>query len=67
MLVNTMNDVDCALCFGGWAERRRGKKVGGALQPSPRIGPIVGVLCDAGHRERVQGLKEQCPHPADEH
>ena len=54
MLVNTMNDVDCSLCFGGWAERRRGKKVGGALQPSPRIGPIVGVLCDTGHREWVQ-------------
>ena len=53
-LVNTMNDVDCPLCFGGWTERCRGKKVGGALQPSPRVGPIVGVLCDAGHRKRVQ-------------
>ena len=67
MLVNLMHEVDRPLCFGGWPERGCGKKVCGALQPSPGIGSIVRVLCDASHRKRVQRLEEQCTHSADKH
>jgi hypothetical protein len=38
----------------------------GALEPSPRITPIIGMLCDAGHRQRMQRLQQQCPQAADE-
>ena len=49
------------------AERGDGQEVAGALQPSPRVAPVAGVVGDAGHRQRVHRLQQQCPQPADEH
>ena len=67
VLVDAADDVDRPLRLGGRTERGRGDEVGGALQPTPRVVPVVAVLGDAGHRQRVQRLQQQRPQTADEH
>jgi predicted PurR-regulated permease PerM len=59
--------VDRALRLDGRSERGDGEEICRALQAAPRVVAIVGVLCDTGHGEWVQGLDEQCPEPTDEH
>lgn len=49
------------------AKRRGCKEVSGSLQPSPWVGPIVGVLRHAGHGEWMQALQQKCANAADEH
>ena len=65
--VDAVHDIDGPLRFGCWPERRGREKVGGALEPAPRIAAVIGEFGDAGHREWVQRLEEDGPHPADEH
>jgi hypothetical protein len=65
--VNSAHPVDGALCVGGRAECRHREERTGPLQPAPRIAAVVGVLGDAGHRQRVKRLQQQCPQAADEH
>lgn len=65
--VHAVHDLHCPLGLGRRPERRRGEKVSGALEPTPRIMAIVGVLGDARHRTRVQGLEQQRAEPTDEH
>ena len=66
-LVDAAHPVHRALRVGGGAESGHGQKGAGALQSAPGVAPIVGVLGDAGHRQRMQGLQEKRPQSADEH
>src|SRR5829696_9897863 len=59
--------VDRALGVFCGAEGRDGEEGAGALQSAPRVAPVIGVVGDAGHGERVQRLKEQRPQTADVH
>ena len=65
--MHAMHPIDGALGLRRGAEGGGGEEVGSALESPPRIVTVVGVLCHAGHRQRVQGLEEQCAHAADEH
>ena len=67
VLVDAADDPDRALGLGGRTERGRGDEVGRALQPAPRVVPVVAVLGDACHRQWVQRLQQQRPQTADEH
>ena len=66
-LVDAAHPVDRTLGVAGGAERRHGEERAGALQSAPGITPIVGVLGDARHRQRMQGLQKQRAQTADEH
>ena len=43
-----------------------GDEGAGAAQPAPRVRPVVGVLGDASHGQRVQGLQQQRSEAADQ-
>ena len=62
-----MDAIDRTLGLRRRSEGGGREEVGGALEPSPRVAPVVGVLRDTGHRQRVQRLEQQRPQPADEH
>lgn len=44
--------------FGHLNRAKRGgrEEISGSLQPSPGVGPIIGVLRNTGHREGMQAL-----------
>ncbi len=65
--VYPMDPVDGSLGLRGRAEGGGSQEVGRALQTPPRIAPVVGVLCDTRHRQRVKRLVQQRTEPADEH
>jgi RNA polymerase sigma-70 factor, ECF subfamily len=65
--VDATHLVDRPLRVVSRAERGDGEEGAGALQPSPRVAAVVGVLGDAGHGERVQRLEKQRPQTPDEH
>ena len=65
--VDTADTIDRALCVGCGAERGDRQKCAGALEASPRITLVIGMLGDAGHRQRMQRLQQQRPQSADKH
>jgi predicted PurR-regulated permease PerM len=65
--VHAVHDVDGLLRLRRGPERRSGEEVGSALQPAPRIVAVVGEFGNPCHREWMQRLEEERPHPPDEH
>ena len=65
--VDGAHRVDRLLGVVDGPERRDGEEVAGAGQPPPRVAAEAGVGVDAGHRQRVQRLQQQCGESADEH
>ena len=65
--VDGPHDADGAVGVLDRAERRLGQEGAGALQASPRVAAVAGVLVDGRHRQRVQRLQQQRPDAADEH
>jgi hypothetical protein len=53
--------IDCG------PECRLGQEGTGALQSTPRVVTVVGVLGDTGHGQRMQRLQQQRTQSADEH
>ena len=65
--MNSPDAIDGALGVDRRTECRLGQKGAGALQSTPRVVAIVGVLGDTGHGQGMQRLQQQGPQPADEH
>ena len=65
--VNRAHAIDCMLGGDGRAERCCSKKVGRALQATPRIVAVIGMRGDACHGDRMQRLEKKCAQSADEH
>lgn len=61
------DDPDRAVGVVDGAEGGLGEKGAGALESPPRVTAVSRVLIDRSHRERVQRLQQQGPHPTDEH
>ena len=66
-LVDGPHPVDGCLGVVGGAVGGRPQEVGRALQPPPRVVPIVAVVGHTGHRQRMQRLEQERPQPTDEH
>jgi len=66
-LVHPVDHIDRPLRLGGGPECRGREEVGGALQATPGIAAVVGVLGNPRHRQGMQRLEEQRAQPADEH
>ena len=66
-LVDAAHGSDRGLGLVGRAEGGRADEPAGAVQSSERIAPVVGVVGDARHGERVHGLQQQGPDAADDH
>lgn len=66
-LVDAVDDVDGLARFARRPERRRRQEVSSALQAAPRVVAVVGELSDAGHRQGMQRLEQECSHAPDEH
>jgi predicted PurR-regulated permease PerM len=65
--VDAAHPIDGSLGLRRRPERGGCEEVGGALQASPRVTAVVGVLGDSGHRQRVQRLEQQRTQSAHEH
>ena len=65
--VDAPDFVDCALGVSGGAERGDRQERAGALESSPGIAAVIGMLGDSGHGQRVQRLQQQGAQPPDEH
>jgi hypothetical protein len=48
-------------------EDHREGEAQGPLQPPPRVALVHARLAGAGHHQRVGGVQQQGPHPADHH
>ena len=65
--VDSMDPVDCSLGLRRRSETGGRQEIGGPLETPPGIAAVVGVLCDTGHRQRVQRLEQQRTKTPDEH
>ncbi len=65
--VDRAHDVDRLLGVLLVTEGRHGEEATGAVEATPHVTAVAGVLRDRPHRRRVQRLQEQGAHAADEH